>query len=208
MPFITEEIWQRLPKGRGAPASIMIARFPRIRRRDLDPAAEAAMAPIMAVVSAVRNLRSELQIPPSRTLTAIVRPPAGTVAASLLETAAAVAALTRAEIQVDPAADSARRTPCSPSPTAARSTSPSRAWWTSRPSGARLSRELRRVEEDLGRTEAKLAREDFRQRAPAEVVAREEAQRAEQRALRAKLREGLDAPRCPGRPLSRRSTPS
>ena len=42
----------------------------------------------------------------------------------------------------------------------------------------RLSRELRRVEEDLGRTEAKLAREDFRQRAPAEVVAREEARRS------------------------------
>ena len=30
MPFITEEIWQRLPKGRTAPASIMIARYPRI----------------------------------------------------------------------------------------------------------------------------------------------------------------------------------
>jgi hypothetical protein len=104
MPFITEEIWQRLPKGRGAPASIMIARFPRVRRRDLDPAAEAAMAPIMGVVSALRNLRSELQIPPSRTLTAIVRPPAGTVATSLQETAASVAALARAEIQVDPEA--------------------------------------------------------------------------------------------------------
>jgi valyl-tRNA synthetase len=56
----------------------------------------------------------------------------------------------------------------------------------------RLTRELRRVEEDLGRTEAKLAREDFRQRAPAEVVAREEAKGVEQRALREKLREGLE----------------
>jgi valyl-tRNA synthetase len=56
----------------------------------------------------------------------------------------------------------------------------------------RLSRELRRVEEELGRTEAKLAREDFRQRAPAEVVAREEARRTEQRALQDKLREGLE----------------
>ena len=57
---------------------------------------------------------------------------------------------------------------------------------------SRLSRELRRLEEELSRTEAKLAREDFRQRAPAEVVAREEAKGAEQRALRAKLREGLE----------------
>ena len=42
------------------------------------------------------------------------------------------------------------------------------------------------------RIEAKLAREDFRQRAPAEVVAREEARRSEQRALQEKLREGLE----------------
>jgi valyl-tRNA synthetase len=191
MPFITEEIWQRLPKGRGAPASIMIARFPRVRRRDLDPAAEAAMAPIMGVVSALRNLRSELQIPPSRTLTAIVRPPAGTVATSLQETAASVAALARAEIQVDP---EATRPPHSLLALAegCEVYVPVEGVVDIEAERGRLTRELRRVEEDLGRIEAKLAREDFRQRAPAEVVAREEARRSEQRALQEKLREGLE----------------
>ena len=191
MPFITEEIWQRLPKGRGAPASIMIARFPRVRRRDLDPAAEAAMAPIMAVVSALRNLRSELQVPPSRTLTAIVRPPAGTVAASLQETAAAVGALARAEIQVDP---DATRPPHSLLAIAegCEVYVPIEGVVDVEAERARLSRELKRVEEDLDRTEAKLAREDFRQRAPAEVVAREESRRVEQLALQGKLREGLE----------------
>ena len=149
------------------------------------------MAPIMAVVSAVRNLRSELQIPPSRTMTAIVRPPAGTVAASLLETAAAVAALTRAEIQVDPAA---ARPPHSLLAIAdgCEVYVPMEGLVDVEAERGRLTRELRRVEEDLGRTEAKLAREDFRQRAPAEVVAREEAKGVEQRALREKLREGLE----------------
>jgi valyl-tRNA synthetase len=191
MPFITEEIWQRLPKGRGAPASVMIARFPRVRRRDLDPAAEAVMAPIMAVVSAIRNLRSELQIPPSRTLTAIVRPPAGTVAASLEEAAAAVAALARAEIQVDPAATRPPRSLLAIAE-GCEVYVPVEGVVDIEAERGRLSRELRRVEEDLGRTEAKLAREDFRQRAPAEVVAREEARRTEQRALQDKLREGLE----------------
>ena len=191
MPFITEEIWQRLPKGRGAPASIMISRFPRVRRRDLDPAAEAAMAPIMGVISALRNLRSELQIPPSRTLTAIVRPPAGTVAASLQETAASIAALARAEIQVDP---EATRPPRSLLAIAegCEVYVPVEGVVDIEAERGRLSRELRRVDEDLGRIEAKLAREDFRQRAPAEVVAREEARRTEQRALQEKLREGLE----------------
>src|SRR5262249_48497878 len=36
MPFITEEIWQKLPRGRGTAESIMVARFPRGRRADLD----------------------------------------------------------------------------------------------------------------------------------------------------------------------------
>jgi valyl-tRNA synthetase len=55
----------------------------------------------------------------------------------------------------------------------------------------RLGRDLRRIEDELARTEAKLAREDFRQRAPAEVVAREEVRRSEQLALQSTLREGL-----------------
>jgi valyl-tRNA synthetase len=55
----------------------------------------------------------------------------------------------------------------------------------------RLGRELRKVEEELQRIEAKLGREDFRLRAPAEVVAREEVRRAESVALREKLRDGL-----------------
>jgi valyl-tRNA synthetase len=191
MPFITEEIWQRLPKGRGAPASVMVARFPRARRRDVDPAAEAGMAPVMAVVGAVRNLRSELQIPPSRTLTAIVRPPPGPVATSLLEAAAPAAALARAEIRVDPAAT---RPPHSLLAIAdgCEVYVPMEGVVDVEAERGRLSRELRRVDDELARTQAKLAREDFRQRAPAEVVAREEARAAEQQALRAKLQEGLD----------------
>jgi valyl-tRNA synthetase len=55
----------------------------------------------------------------------------------------------------------------------------------------RLNRELRKVEDELARTEGKLAREDFRQRAPTEVVAREELRRAEHVTLQATLREAL-----------------
>src|SRR5262249_50691142 len=45
MPFITEEIWQRLPKPARSPASIMIARFPR--RRAVDRAAIAEFGPLI-----------------------------------------------------------------------------------------------------------------------------------------------------------------
>jgi valyl-tRNA synthetase len=191
MPFITEELWQRLPKGRGAAPSVMIARYPRVRRRDIDAEAEAAMAPVMAVVGAVRNLRSELSLPPSRSLTAVVRPPAGAAAAALAEAAPAMAALARAEVRVDPAA---ARPPGSLLALAdgCEVYVPVEGLIDLPAERGRLGRELRKVEEELARADAKLARAEFRERAPAEVVAREEARRAEQLAVRAKLREGLE----------------
>jgi valyl-tRNA synthetase len=56
----------------------------------------------------------------------------------------------------------------------------------------RLEREVSKAAEELARLDAKLGRAEFRERAPAEVVAREEARRAEQAALHAKLREALE----------------
>src|SRR5581483_3767717 len=102
MPFITEEIWQRLPRPAGAPESIMIARFPR--RGTADAAAEAEFAPLADVVTRIRNIRSEMQIPPGRPLTAVLRPAGEAVERSLRLELGPLAALARAEIRVDPAA--------------------------------------------------------------------------------------------------------
>src|SRR2546429_7411746 len=50
MPFITEEIWQRLPhKG----DSIMVAPYPKAGRKQHDPTAEREMSAVMDVVTAV-----------------------------------------------------------------------------------------------------------------------------------------------------------
>jgi valyl-tRNA synthetase len=59
MPFITEEIWQKLPKPAGAPQSIMITLYPMTDPRFLDDASEASMALVQKVVVAVRSLRTE-----------------------------------------------------------------------------------------------------------------------------------------------------
>src|SRR5439155_1484877 len=79
MPFISEEIWQAVvAEGWGAaraarfPQSIMVAEYPRPLGTLLDDAAEAEMGRLMALVRAVRNLRSELSLPPSRRLAAEV----------------------------------------------------------------------------------------------------------------------------------------
>jgi len=62
MPFVTEEIWQKLP---GSSDSIVVAPFPRANPEEIDAGAEDDMETIIQVVTAVRNIRSEMNVPPS-----------------------------------------------------------------------------------------------------------------------------------------------
>ena len=73
IPFVTEEIWQKLPQTEG---SIMKARFPG-KDPDLpapprDTTAEADMDRVMGIITAVRNIRGEMNIPPSVALSVLV----------------------------------------------------------------------------------------------------------------------------------------
>lgn len=81
MPFITEEIWQSLPKGssydvRGSlgvwPESIMLAPYPQQRKDWQFPVDAARMEQVMEVVSAVRTIRGEMEVPPSREVEVII----------------------------------------------------------------------------------------------------------------------------------------
>jgi valyl-tRNA synthetase len=62
MPFITEEIWQQLPKATGTPGSIMITMYPVADASLVDEAAEAQMGLIQDVIVAARNLKAEYNV--------------------------------------------------------------------------------------------------------------------------------------------------
>src|SRR5712692_9591393 len=64
MPFITEEIWQKLPLVRTVD-SVMIAPFPTPDDRLADPEAEQEMTPLIEVIEGIRTLRGENNLPPS-----------------------------------------------------------------------------------------------------------------------------------------------
>ena len=61
MPFITEELWQRVPRPASRKASLAFGPFPTRddERASLDPATEAWMELLKAVISAGRTIRSE-----------------------------------------------------------------------------------------------------------------------------------------------------
>jgi valyl-tRNA synthetase len=63
MPFITEEIWQQLPRSSGAPQSIMITLYPVRDVRFYDDASEASMALVQRIIVALRSIRQKKGIP-------------------------------------------------------------------------------------------------------------------------------------------------
>jgi valyl-tRNA synthetase len=71
MPFVTEEIWQQLPQRREN-ESIMVAEFPRPDERFDDESAADEMGLIIDVVSALRNIRGETNLPPGERIVALL----------------------------------------------------------------------------------------------------------------------------------------
>src|ERR1041384_2932764 len=63
VPFITEELWQRLP-GRKAGELLAQARWPSVDERRIDIVAEAEFGSAMEVISGSRTIRSENQVHP------------------------------------------------------------------------------------------------------------------------------------------------
>ncbi len=61
MPFLTEELWHKLPQPAGA-RSIALDHFPEARKQWNDAAADADMALIQEIIAAARNIRAEMKV--------------------------------------------------------------------------------------------------------------------------------------------------
>ncbi|MBU4445373.1 valine--tRNA ligase [bacterium] len=70
-PFITEEIYQHL-KSASEP-DIIVSDWPKIKYRSDDPRAEETFEIVQKIITALRTARSEMNIPPSAQLNLIVR---------------------------------------------------------------------------------------------------------------------------------------
>ena len=182
MPYITEELWQRLPH---AGDSIVVAPYPKPTRGATDRRAEREMAVVMDTVTAIRTIRGEMRISPAVTLDARVRP--ARAHAKLLGGARAlVEALARCRLDVDAAATR-------PQAAALGIVGETEIYVALEglvdldAERGRLDKEIRRLDEAIAFTRAKLARPEFVERAPAEVVEKEREKVAAEEARRAKL---------------------
>jgi len=182
MPFITEELWQRLPH---TGESIMIAPYPRVTRKQPNADAERQMTAVMDLVTAVRNIRGEMRIAPGVTLAVTLRPSrdGGELFAG---NSALIDTLARARLAVDRRATRPRNS--------AMAVLDGSELYVDLAGVVDLAAERQRLEKEIKRAaesveflKGKLARPEFAERAPAEIVARERERLTEQEALRAKL---------------------
>ena len=63
MPFITEEIWQKLP---GTGESITVSPYPKSEPKYFDRDAENKIEIIKQIITSIRNIRGEMNIPPGK----------------------------------------------------------------------------------------------------------------------------------------------
>ncbi|WP_027873700.1 valine--tRNA ligase [Spongiibacter marinus] len=76
MPFITEEIWQRVAPIAGVNAgdsSIMLQPYPCANDQGIDEQALSDAEWLKAVITAIRNIRGEMNVPPSKALNVLLR---------------------------------------------------------------------------------------------------------------------------------------
>jgi len=167
IPFITEELWQKVaPLAGKTGETVMLASYPRCQPEKIDEAAEREVDTAKGVVNAARNLRSELKIqsqysvPPSfyiagtpssattSAFSALVRQSDLKVVEELPDSESPVAVLGQHRLMLHVEMDAAAER-------------------------ARLQKEISRLGGEIAKANAKLSNPNFVERAPAAVVAQE-----------------------------------
>ena len=72
IPFVTEELWQHLPRTAGDPQTISLAAFPGEVPEWKDEGAVAELEALQEAVTTIRTVRAERAVPPSRKIAAII----------------------------------------------------------------------------------------------------------------------------------------
>jgi valyl-tRNA synthetase len=173
MPFITEEIWQRLPRPADAPRSIMVAPYPEPAAAGVRaPEVEREMARLQAVIAAARTIRSEHDVHPRKQLPLVLRAQGGEARDALAREQTAIATLCNARVQIEAGGD----VPEDHAVAVVEDVTvlvPLTDLVDPDKERERLQRELKKVEKDLAAIEKKLGNQDFIARAPAALVEQE-----------------------------------
>ncbi len=186
MPFLTEEIWQRLPHDG---ESIMLSSFPRPVPELDDPAAEEEIRQLAELIGRIRNLRSELNIEPGRKMTLQYTGGSPEQQALIVRHGASLRNLARLE-SVQPVAGFSRELPAAKTIVGSLQLALLlEGILNLEEERIRLQREDEKLRIDLEKLNYKLESQDFLERAPFEVVEENRQRRSSILERRDKLQE-------------------
>ena len=193
-PFVTEEIWQQLPKPPQLPGSLMITVFPRGDASWVDPAAEAEMQLLQNVAVACRMLKQTYGVSPAQPIAVDLRvasaAPRATIEKylAIIERAAKVdATLVDAAIAAPAAADAAKAVVGGD----VEVVMPLGGLIDVVAEQARIAKDIGKADKEITTLEKKLGNADFLARAPEDVVAEQRARLAEEQSRRLRLVDAL-----------------
>ncbi|MGR7919924.1 valine--tRNA ligase [Zobellella denitrificans] len=187
IPFITEEIWQRVaPLAGRAGDSIMLAVYPQADAALEDEQAMADLEWVKRFIVSIRNLRAEMNIPPGQGLNVLLRP-AGDDARRATDNDAFLRAMAKLDSITLLAADEEAPVSTKQLIGDTELLLPMAGLIDKDAELARLQKELDKVGGEIKRLEGKLNNQGFVAKAPAEVVAKEQEKLADYQATLAKL---------------------
>ncbi len=171
MPFVTQEIWSALPSIEEE--NLAAAQCPPARPERDNPNAAAAMEVVQQVVTAVRNIRGELTIAPSRKLTLLIKPSDAQIVEIIEANRVMIMTLARLESMELEADIIPPKAAASAVVHGAECFVPFAGAIDFDAELARLDKEINKLDKELGVVNKKLANEGFVAKAPADVVAKE-----------------------------------
>ncbi len=195
IPFITEEVWQALPGtvgANGCSATIMLAPYPEFRDSLSFPEAAAGMERVMAVISGIRNIRGEMEVPPSKQIAVILSCDSEESRRLMKHNEGAIISMARV---ADLAIGCAIEKPEDASIQVAGDIQiyvPLKGLVDVAAEEERLLKEIGKIEKEIEMFSKKLESPAFVDRAPAEIVAKERQKLAEVNGKKLVLEESLD----------------
>ncbi|WP_269620070.1 valine--tRNA ligase [Zhongshania sp. BJYM1] len=196
MPFITEEIWQRVAPIAGVDFkpdddTIMLQAYPVSADEKVDELAVADVEWLKQVILAIRNIRGEMNVPPSKALTLLLKNGSEEDLRRLTANRQSLSKLAKLDdIQWLAESDEA---PMSATQLvgAMEVLVPMSGLIDKAAEIARLEKEIQKLDKEIQRLSGKLGNAGFLDKAPADVVAKEQEKLAGQQAALTKLSEQI-----------------
>ncbi len=192
MPFITEEIWQRVAPLAGKEGdTIMLQAYPEANKELINTSAEGEMKWVMTFILGVRTIRGEMNIAPGKPLPVLLQNGDTLDKEYLNENGAYLNGIGKLESVTwleagDDAPESATALVGN-----MKVLIPMAGLINKEEEEARLNKQIEKIEKDLGRIEGKLNNEAFISKAPEAVVDKERQKVAEMQSSLQNLREQL-----------------